>query len=213
MPAPYVTKGTDSKRAVVVLWCPRAGSKFGDMSYEQISIRRTCEAIQIPNGNTVTIEEGTMAIITQALGDTYTVQVPAMGGLFRINDRDADALGKEPRRVETAAEASADGRVSEGAVWEALKNVYDPEIPVNIVDLGLVYDLSLGEAPAGGSTVDVQMTLTAQGCGMGPSIAMDAQRRIEALPGVAEAHVQVVWDPPWNPNMISPEGKAKLGMA
>ena len=77
----------------------------------------------------------------------------------------------------------------------------------------MVYDLAIGEAPAGGSSVDVQMTLTAQGCGMGPSIAMDAQRRIEALPGVAEAHVQVVWDPPWNPNMISPEGKAKLGMA
>ena len=183
------------------------------MSYEQIAIRRTCEAIQIPNGNTVTIEEGTLAIITQALGDTYTLQVPAMGGLFRVADRDADALGKEPRRVETATEANADGRVSEGSVWEALKNVYDPEIPVNIVDLGLVYDLTIGEATAGGSAIDVQMTLTAQGCGMGPSIAMDAQRRIEALAGVAAAHVQVVWDPPWNPNMISPEGKAKLGMA
>ena len=185
------------------------------MSYDQITIRRTCEAIQIPHGNTVTIEEGTLAIITQALGDTYTIQVPAMGGLFRVADRDADALGKEPRRVEGAAvaEAGADGRVSEGAVWDALKNVYDPEIPVNIVDLGLVYDLTIGEAPAGGSAVDVQMTLTAQGCGMGPSIAMDAQRRIESLVGVAEANVQVVWDPPWNPNMISPEGKAKLGMA
>jgi probable FeS assembly SUF system protein SufT len=143
--------------------------------------------VQIPHGNTVTIEEGTLAIITQALGDTYTLQVPAMGGLFRVQDRDADALGKEPRRVETAAEASADGRVGEDAVWEALKNVYDPEIPVNIVDLGLVYDLAIAEGAAGGSNVDVQMTLTAQGCGMGPSIAMDAQRRIEALPGVAEA--------------------------
>jgi probable FeS assembly SUF system protein SufT len=183
------------------------------MSYEQITIRRTCEAIQIPNGNTITIEEGTLAIITQALGDTYTLQVPAMGGLCRVADRDADALGKEPRRVETAAEANVDGRVSEGSVWEALKNVYDPEIPVNIVDLGLVYDLTIGEATAGGSAVEVQMTLTAQGCGMGPSIAMDAQRRIEALAGVAAAHVEVVWDPPWNPNMISPEGKAKLGMA
>ena len=186
------------------------------MSYEQITLRRTCEAIQIPHGNVVTIEEGTMAIITQALGDTYTLQVPAMGGLFRVHDRDADALGKEPRRLDddAAAAASGDGRVSEAAVWDALKNVYDPEIPVNIVDLGLVYDLAIADAPAGGgSQVDVQMTLTAQGCGMGPSIAMDAQRRIEALAGVAEAHVQVVWDPPWNPNMISPEGKQKLGMA
>src|SRR6185295_7322368 len=121
------------------------------MSYEQITIRRTCEAIQIPHGNTVTIEEGTLAIITQALGDTYTLQVPAMGGLFRVADRDADALGKEPRSVEAAAaEASADGRASEGAVWEALKNVYDPEIPVNIVDLGLVYDLTIADAAGGG---------------------------------------------------------------
>lgn len=183
------------------------------MSYEQITIRRPCAAIQIPHGNTVTIEEGTLAIITQALGDTYTLQVPAMGGLFRVHDRDADALGKEPRRVEGAAAAAGeDGRVSEAAVWEALKNVYDPEIPVNIVDLGLVYDLTVGDAPGGGSNVQVQMTLTAQGCGMGPSIAMDAQTRIEALPGVAEAHVRVVWDPPWNPNMISAEGKARLGM-
>jgi len=183
------------------------------MSYEQITIRRTCEAIQIPSGHTVTIEEGTLAIITQALGDTYTLQVPVMGGLFRVADRDADALGKEPRGVQSAVAVGADGRVSESAVWDALKNVYDPEIPVNIVDLGLVYDLTISDATAGGSSVDVQMTLTAQGCGMGPSIAMDAQRRIEALVGVAEAHVQVVWDPPWNPNMISPEGKAKLGMA
>ena len=154
-----------------------------------------------------------MAIITQALGDTYTLQVPELGGLFRVADKDADAIGKTPRFAAPAVEPGASGSVTEEAVWDQLRNVYDPEIPVNIVDLGLVYDLQIASLAGGGNTVDVKMTLTAQGCGMGPSIAMDAQRRIETLPGVEEAHVQVVWDPPWNPNMISPEGKAKLGMA
>lgn len=184
------------------------------MSYEQIVVSRECEAIQIPNGNTVTIPQGTMAIITQALGDTYTLQVPEMGGLFRVADKDADAIGKTPRFTRPEADPiAASGSVTEEAVWEQLRNVYDPEIPVNIVDLGLVYDMQIAALTTGGSSVDVKMTLTAQGCGMGPSIAMDAQRRIETLPGVDEAHVQVVWDPPWNPNMISPEGRAKLGMA
>ncbi len=162
----------------------------------------------------MTIPTGTMAIITQALGDTYTLQVPEMGGLFRIADKDADAIGKTPRTSAAASAAvDAGGGLAEESVWEQLRNVYDPEIPVNIVDLGLVYDLQISALPTGGSNVEVKMTLTAQGCGMGPSIAMDAQRRIENLPGVEEAHVQVVWDPPWNPNMISPEGRAKLGMA
>jgi probable FeS assembly SUF system protein SufT len=183
------------------------------MSYEQIVVHRACEAIQIPHGNTVTIPEGTLAIITQSLGDTYTLQVPSLGGLFRVHDRDADAIGKESRDVAVPVAAAGDGTVSEEAVWEQLRGVYDPEIPVNIVDLGLVYDLKVDGGASGGAKVDVQMTLTAQGCGMGPAIAMDAQRRIEGLPGVAEANVQVVWDPPWNPNMISPGGREKLGMA
>lgn len=185
------------------------------MSYDQITITRTCEAVQIPHGDIVTIPEGTLAIITQALGDTYTLQVPSMGGLFRVADKDADALGKEPRGIsaDAAAAANPDGSVNEAAVWEQLRNVYDPEIPVNIVDLGLVYDLTISPLSSGDAKIDVKMTLTAPGCGMGPSIAMDAQRRIESLPGVIEADVAVVWDPPWNPNMISPEGKAKLGMA
>ena len=182
------------------------------MSYEQIVVSRDCEAVQIPHGDTVTIPEGTLGIITQALGASYTLQIPSMGGLFRVADKDADAIGKE-RRGAPAGTAGASGELSEAAVWKVLKNVYDPEIPVNIVDLGLVYDLKLESLPSGGARVSVQMTLTAQGCGMGPSIAMDAQHRIEAVPGVEEADVLVVWDPPWNPNMISPEGKARLGMA
>ena len=182
------------------------------MSYENVVVSRDCQAIQIPHGNTVTLPEGTLAIVTQSLGGTYTLQIPSMGGLFRISDADADAIGKESSSPAPQAAANG-GEVTEDAVWDALRNVYDPEIPVNIVDLGLVYDLKIEPSPEGGSSVQVAMTLTAQGCGMGPSIAMDAQRRIEVLPGVGEAHVRVVWDPPWNPNMISPEGRAKLGMA
>ncbi len=184
------------------------------MSYENVSFSRDCEAIQIPHGNTVTIPEGTLGIITQSLGGTYTLQIPEMGGLFRISDKDADAIGRQAAATTSGSGEGAAGEVSEDAVWSELRNVYDPEIPVNIVELGLVYDLKIEPLPeGGGSNVQVAMTLTAQGCGMGPSIAMDAQRRIEALPGVGEAHVRVVWDPPWNPNMISPEGRAKLGMA
>ena len=184
------------------------------MSYENVAFSRDCEAIQIPHGSTVTVEEGTLGIITQSLGGTYTLQIPSMGGLFRVSDKDADAIGRQPAGDAAAATAGvAAGEVSEDAVWGELRNVYDPEIPVNIVDLGLVYDLKVEPLASGGSNVQVAMTLTAQGCGMGPSIAMDAQRRIESLVGVGEAHVRVVWDPPWNPNMISPEGRAKLGMA
>ncbi len=177
------------------------------MSHEPVEFNRDCEVIQIPQGLTVTIPKGTPAIVTQALGDTYTLQIPAYGGLFRLADRDADAIGKQSGPGRTAAPAADDGTVGEEQVWDQLRQVYDPEIPVNVVDLGLIYDMRIE-----GRTVDVQMTLTAQGCGMGPSIAMDAKRRIETLPGVDEANVQVVWDPPWTPHMISPEGRAKLGM-
>ena len=182
------------------------------MGYEDIEIQRDCEAVQIPHGALITLPKGTRAVVTQALGDTYTVQVPAMGGLFRIADKDADALGKRPRAVPTKA-GGADGPVGEGTVWAELKNVFDPEIPVNIVDLGLIYDLQVQPLPSGRSKIAVKMTLTAQGCGMGPAIAMDAQRRIEQLPGVEEADVRIVWDPPWSPQMISPEGREKLGMS
>ncbi len=183
------------------------------MSYENVVVARDCEAIQIPHGNVVTIPKDTLAIVTQSLGGTYTLQIPSMGGLFRVSDKDADAIGRERPTTPAGTTPAAAGEVTQDAVWGELRNVYDPEIPVNIVDLGLVYDLAIEPLAEGGSNVQVAMTLTAQGCGMGPSIAMDAQRRIESLPGVGEAHVRVVWDPPWNPNMISPEGRAKLGMA
>jgi probable FeS assembly SUF system protein SufT len=181
------------------------------MSYEEVELSRDCKAIQIPQGTVITIPKGTPAVITQALGDTYTLQLPTIGGLVRIADKDADAIGKKSEG--SAAAATASGPVTEDMVWEQLKQVYDPEIPINVVDLGLIYDLRTEPLPSGQSKVLVQMTLTAPGCGMGPSIARDAQRRIEALAGVAEAEVRVVWDPPWNPEMISPEGKKQLGVS
>jgi probable FeS assembly SUF system protein SufT len=176
-------------------------------SYEEVEFTRDCQAVRIPYGDTVVIAAGTGAVVTQSLGDTYTLQIPTMGGLYRIAAADADAIGKEPLQAR-----AADGPLTDEMVWDELKNVYDPEIPVNIVDLGLVYDMRIEPQASGRSRVFVAMTLTAQGCGMGPSIAMDARRRLESLPGVDEADVQVVWDPPWNPQMISPEGREKLGM-
>ncbi|MGH7962505.1 MAG: iron-sulfur cluster assembly protein, partial [Candidatus Binatia bacterium] len=147
------------------------------MSYEEIELTRDCEAVQIPQGTVVTIPKGTLAVITQALGETYTLQLPTMGGLVRIADKDADALGKKSKKQFTTTAAAANGAVSEEMVWEELKQVYDPEIPINVVDLGLIYDLQVVPLPSGGSNVAVKMTLTAQGCGMGPAIAMDAQSR------------------------------------
>lgn len=180
------------------------------MQHEEVELTRDCQAEQIPLGTTVTIRKGTAAVITQALGDTYTIRLPN-GGLYRIAGPDADALGRDQHTVATTPTAS-DGPVTEEMVWTQLREVYDPEIPINVVDLGLIYDMQIEPLPDGDSKVLVQMTLTAQGCGMGPSIAGDAQRRLEALPGVAEADVRVVWDPPWHPDMMSPEGKKKLGV-
>ena len=175
---------------------------------EHIQLTRDVEAVQIPGGHAVTLEKGWDVVVTQSLGGSFTVQVPSHGGLFRIAGGDADALGKEPV---AAAPVEAGGGDLEQQVWGVLRTCYDPEIPVNIVDLGLVYDLRIAPAD-GGNRVDVKMTLTAPGCGMGTSIAADARMRILALASVSDADVQIVWDPPWSPQMISPEGRERLGM-
>jgi probable FeS assembly SUF system protein SufT len=175
-------------------------------------LSRDCPAIRIPSGEPLTLKAGTDVFLTQSLGGTLTVQAPALGGLFRIAGRDRDALGLTDE-AEGAAPAAAAGPVREDALWEQLRSVYDPEIPVNIVDLGLVYDLRVLPAATGGERVEVKMTLTAPGCGMGPAIAADAQSRIAQVPGVREAEVQLVWDPPWSAEMMTPEGKRILGIA
>ena len=177
---------------------------------ERTEVSRDIEAIEIPAGTKTKIDKGTEVFITQSLGGTFTVQAPAYGGLFRISGKDADALGKKP---EDAAPAQAvEGSDLEAMVWEQLKTCFDPEIPVNIVDLGLVYGMEVKDQADGSRKVEVKMTLTAQGCGMGASIAFDARQKLMGLPGVTEADVDLVWDPPWNPQMISPEGRERLGL-
>ena len=177
-------------------------------SVSTVVLSRDCDAIQIPAGNVVTLPAGTEVDITQTLGGSYTVH--AMGGLFRIGPKDADALGITP-----SAEASTTpvtGDTDEKSVWEALRSCYDPEIPVNIVDLGLVYDCKVEADAEGKNKAIVKMTLTAPGCGMGPTIAADAQSRIMTIEEMDDAAVELCWDPPWNKDMISIEGKMKLGM-
>jgi len=184
------------------------------MSYqtdEPIKLTRDCQVVAVPAGHTLMLPQGTEVMITQSLGGSYTLLVPSYGGLFRLSNRDADAIGKETR-PETAAQGQAlTGEALEKEVWQALKTCFDPEIPVNIVDLGLIYDMQIAQL-SDGSRIDVKMTLTAQGCGMGGSIAADARNKLLDLPGVVEADVQVVWDPPWTPEKISPEGRTLLGI-
>ncbi|MEM9283842.1 MAG: putative Fe-S cluster assembly protein SufT [Verrucomicrobiota bacterium] len=180
--------------------------------HEELELTRDVEAIQIPSGDSILLPQGTKVMITQALGGTFTVATQS--GLARIKAENADALGidleEEKAKKEVAAVAMASGDV-QGAVWEQLKLVFDPEIPVNIVDLGLVYDCSIKEED-GETNVEIKMTLTAPGCGMGPTIAADAQSKILMLEGISNAQVDLVWDPVWNQDMISEEGKMKLGM-
>jgi probable FeS assembly SUF system protein SufT len=176
---------------------------------ERVELQRDCEAIQIPAGHRVILEKGIEVFITQALGGTYTLQVPALGGLFRVQGKDVDALGVRPENTTDTPLQDAD---LESMVWEQLKTCFDPEIPVNIVDLGLVYGMELTPEADGGHKVDVKMTLTAQGCGMGATIAIDAKQKLLSIPGVSEANVDLVWDPPWNPQMISPSGRERLGI-
>ena len=180
---------------------------------EAIKLTRDCSVVAVPAGHTLMLPQGTEVVITQSLGGSYTLMVPSYGGLFRLSNRDADAIGHETRPSETTSTPgqALTGEALENEVWTALKTCYDPEIPVNIVDLGLIYEMQISQLNDG-SRVDVKMTLTAQGCGMGGSIAADARNKLLDLSGVVEADVQVVWDPPWTPDKISPEGRALLGI-
>ena len=176
-----------------------------------IQLKRECEAVQIPSGAPTKLPANLPVDITQTLGGTFTIH--AQGGLYRIAAKDADALGMAISDAAMNDNATApEGPVDEKVVWETLKTCYDPEIPVNIVDLGLVYDLHIEPAPGGGSLVSVKMTLTAPGCGMGATIAGDAQQKILYLPGVEEASVEIVWDPPWHQSMITEQGRKILGL-
>ena len=172
---------------------------------------RDCEAIRIPSGDVIKLAKGVSVMITQALGGSYTVATA--DGLARITHENADALGLESSFAGAGVATVPDGTpVDEASVWAQLKTCYDPEIPVNIVDLGLVYDCAVEQPHGESAKIQVKMTLTAPGCGMGPVIAREAEQKILSIPGVSAASVEVVWDPPWNQAMISEVGKMKLGL-
>lgn len=174
---------------------------------EYAVLSRECRAVQIPEGTPSLLSSGTRVRITQALGGAYTV-VTDRGHLLRIDSRDADAIGK----ASTDGPAGLEGATLEDRIWAGLRTCFDPEIPVNIVDLGLVYNCEITERPEGGSRVDIKMTLTAPGCGMGPVLAQDVKEKVQALPGVQEADVEIVFDPQWNQNMMSEAARLELGL-
>ena len=179
---------------------------------DPIPLTRDVEAAVVPIGTKVTLQKGENAYLTQSLGGTYTVVVN--GNLFRIEGKDADALGLEVAAKPTPRPASpASPEALEKQVWDALRTCYDPEIPVNVVDLGLIYDCKISPLPGGNShRAEVKMTLTAPGCGMGPVIAQDVQTKILSLDGIDEADVELVWDPPWNQGMITEAARLQLGL-
>ena len=180
------------------------------------TLSREVTATQIPSGDKQTLPARSRVFIHQTLGGSYTVQTDF--GLYRIDGADADALGEEVQDTAVQAPTLDGGSPDPEAIWAQLRQVFDPEIPVNIVDLGLVYSMDIEQiAPQPpeaqpGYRVNVAMTLTAPGCGMGPAIAEDAKSKILLVPGVTDADVRITWDPPWNQQMISEEGKMKLGL-
>ena len=182
-------------------------------SNEPITLKRNVQAAVVPIGTIVTLEQGEQAYITQSLGGSYTVVVN--GNMFRIEGKDADALGLESAG-KSAGPITGEPKTAEQLekeVWEALRSCYDPEIPVNIVDLGLVYDCHLLPLAASGSfQADIKMTLTAPGCGMGPMLAQDVQNKLLSLDGIDEANVELVWDPPWNQGMMTEGARLQLGL-
>ncbi|HEV7486156.1 MAG TPA: putative Fe-S cluster assembly protein SufT [Thermoanaerobaculia bacterium] len=178
---------------------------------EEVTLTRNAEAVMIPSGEKVLVPEGAHATITQSLGGAYTL-ITERGLMVRISGREVEAIGKPVENVVEAApgEEIAPEKLEE-MVWDQLKTCYDPEIPVNIVDLGLVYLCELEEAD-GAKNVKIKMTLTAPGCGMGPVLASDVKSKVESLPGVKEAEVEVVFDPVWDRSMMSEAAKLQLGM-
>lgn len=176
---------------------------------EPIVFERDCAAVMVPQGQSVTLPAGQNGYITQALGGSFTVFVD--GNLFRIDGADADAIGKEPPPALTLAEGAGDEDV-EKLVWQQLRTCYDPEIPVNIVDLGLVYECKIEKVDDGSRRVAVSMTLTAPGCGMGDILVDDVRSKIEAVPTVSTADVELTFDPPWNHSMMSDVAKLETGM-
>jgi probable FeS assembly SUF system protein SufT len=178
-----------------------------------IILNRDCDAILIPVGTPLNLSEGTAVLVTQALGGSYTVNVN--GNLARVDAKNADALGFDVENsavTDTKKEITGDGTVNEQSVWDQLKTCYDPEIPINIVELGLIYQCDITPLGADGNQIDITMTLTSPGCGMGDYLADDIRSKILALPNVAKVNVDVTFEPPWSYDMMSEAAKLETGM-
>jgi probable FeS assembly SUF system protein SufT len=176
---------------------------------EPVTLARDVKAVVIPAGDETTLAAGRTGFITQALGGSFTVYMD--GNLFRISGADADALGKSPRRVPELPPGATDADV-EQLVWDQLRTCFDPEIPINIVDLGLVYECRLEPREDGARRVKVKMTLTAPGCGMGEVLVQDVRDKLSLVPTLAETDVELVFDPPWNHSMMSEAARLQTGM-
>ena len=176
---------------------------------EPVTLRRDVDAVIIPAGERITLHEGTDGYITQALGGSFTVYID--GNLFRIAGQDADALGKEAVLPPQAPENASDADI-EKIVHDQLRTCYDPEIPINIVDLGLIYRCDISREDDNNRSIEVDMTLTAPGCGMGEILVHDVQTKLALIPTVTSVKVELVFDPPWNHTMMSEEARLQTGM-
>lgn len=179
---------------------------------EPITLSRDCDAILIPDGTPISLKKDSIVYITQSLGGNYTVNIN--GNLAQISSRDADALGLDVAEAKITHENATleDGTLNEEIIWQELRTCYDPEIPHNIVDLGLIYDCSINKLIEGGHRIDIVMTLTAPGCGMGEFLTADVRSKVIAIPGVEEVNVDLTFDPPWNQDMMSEAVRLELGM-
>jgi probable FeS assembly SUF system protein SufT len=179
------------------------------MDTQLVTLSRSCDVMEIPSGIPYTLQDGALVRIIQTLGGSYTVSATDSGRMFRIDAKNADALGFDVVAAEAAA--APQGELDDKMVWGQLKTIYDPEIPVNIADLGLVYGCEIKPHEQGGKLLDVKMTMTAPGCGMGNVLKADVERRLGQLPGVTEVRVEIVFEPQWHPGLMSEAAKLQLG--
>lgn len=177
---------------------------------ERVTFQRDCQGIVIPDGMDITVPEGSTGLLIQKLGEHYTIRLD-VGYLVRVSDVDADAIGKQSEGTDAPAPVDPDAVVTVEQVWDELRTCYDPEIPVNIVDLGLIYRCELEPVPDRGTVVHIDMTLTAPGCGMGQILNDDVDAKVRRLPGVADVRVDLVFDPPWSPEHMSEAARLELG--
>jgi probable FeS assembly SUF system protein SufT len=178
--------------------------------HEPITLQRDCPAVEIPSGVPSTLPRGSTVTLMQSLGGSYTV-TSDRGSMYRVDAADLDALGLAAPAAAAAQTPGAAATFSEKAVWDQLRTVFDPEIPVNIVDLGLIYSCEVTRLDGGSRKIEVKMSMTAPGCGMGNVLKADVEGKLSRLPTVKEVHVEVVFDPPWNPGRMTEAAKLQLG--